>query len=141
MDIQHTNFPSSSIAKMQDMYPSSVSKNVKANTKLSFNDILTSKAAWDMQNGNVPKNNGTLKFSKHASSRLEERNIELSDSQLERLQEGTMKAEAKGINESLVIVDSLSFIVNVPNNTVITALSQSDSEDNIYTNIDGAVII
>ncbi|MBE5895046.1 MAG: flagellar protein [Lachnospiraceae bacterium] len=87
--------------------------------------------------------NGTeeLKFSKHASGRLQERNIELSTEQLERLQEGRAKAEAKGINESLVIVDRLAFIVNVPNNTVITAMEQSETEENIFTNIDGAVII
>jgi flagellar operon protein len=40
-----------------------------------------------------------------------------------------------------VIVDSLAFIVNVPNQTVVTAMDQSESIDNIFTNIDGAVII
>lgn len=82
-----------------------------------------------------------LKFSKHASMRLESRNIELSSEQKERLEYGTVKAKEKGIRESLVIVDSLAFIVNVPNKTVVTAMEQSESNDNIYTNIDGAVII
>ena len=45
------------------------------------------------------------------------------------------------MRESLVIVDSYSFIVNVPNKTVVTAMDQTESEDNVYTNIDGAVII
>lgn len=82
-----------------------------------------------------------VKFSKHAESRLNERNIELSESQLERLNSGAMKASKKGINESLVMVDSLAFIVNVPNKTVVTALDSSDSTDNVFTNIDGAVIM
>ena len=43
--------------------------------------------------------------------------------------------------ESLVIVDSLAFIVNVPNRTVVTAMDRTESDDNIYTNIDGAVIM
>lgn len=82
-----------------------------------------------------------LKFSKHASGRLEDRNISLSEEQLERLVSGTKKAGEKGIQESLVLVDQLAFIVNVKNNTVVTAMEQSESTDNIYTNIDGAVII
>ncbi len=49
--------------------------------------------------------------------------------------------ELKGIKESLVIVDELAFIVSISNNTVITAMSQKESEDTIFTNIDGAVII
>lgn len=36
------------------------------------------------------------------------------------------------------MVDDLAFIVNVKNNTVITAVG--DSTDSIFTNIDGAVI-
>lgn len=82
-----------------------------------------------------------LKFSKHATMRLEDRNINLSKEQSERLESGVQKASEKGIRESLVIVDSLAFIVNVPNKTVVTAMDQTESDDNIYTNIDGAVIM
>lgn len=96
---------------------------------VSFGDIFNEKA------------DSGIKFSKHASNRLSERNIDLTQSQLDRLMQGTKKAQDKGINESLVIVDQLAFIVSVPNNTVITAMDQTESDDNIYTNIDGAVII
>ena len=60
---------------------------------------------------------------------------------MERLQAGTLKAGAKGIKESLVIVDQLAFIVNVPNNTVVTAMRQAETDEKVFTNIDGAVII
>lgn len=82
-----------------------------------------------------------LKFSKHAGARLDERDIQLSDEQMKRLEEGTEKAISKGIRESLVIVDDISFIVNTKNRTVITAMDRNNNDDNIYTNIDGAVII
>lgn len=82
-----------------------------------------------------------LRFSKHAQGRLNDRNINLSEEQSERLESGVMKASEKGIRESLVIMDSLAFIVNVPNRTVVTAMDQSESKDNIFTNIDGAVIV
>ncbi len=83
---------------------------------------------------------GELKFSKHAVKRLDDRHIELSESQNKRLSEGVAKAEQKGINDSLVMLDSLAFIVNVPSQTVVTALDEQEAQDHIYTNIDGAVI-
>jgi len=101
---------------------------------VSFQEVLNQTAKEADQDGEV-------RFSKHAANRLAERGIELSDSQMERLQEGTLKAGAKGINESLVIVDQLAFIVNVPNHTVITAMKQTETVESIFTNIDGAVII
>lgn len=82
-----------------------------------------------------------LKFSKHADSRLAERNINLTANQLKRLEDGTEKARAKGIKESLVMVDQLAFIVNIKNRTVVTAMSQEESKEAIFTNIDGAVIV
>ena len=82
-----------------------------------------------------------LKFSKHAGERLEERNITLSIEQMKRLEEATVRADEKGIKESLMLMDNMAFIVNVKNSTVITATDQTDNKDNIFTNIDGAVIV
>lgn len=82
-----------------------------------------------------------LKFSKHAANRLVDRNITLSDSQMERLSDGAKKAGEKGIQDSLVIVDELAFIVNIPNKTVVTAMDQNETNENVFTNIDGAVIM
>jgi len=96
----------------------------------TFAEVLTQKKADEA----VPK------FSKHASNRLSERNIELSDNVMDRLSAGMQAAGQKGISESLVMVDQLAFIVNVKNQTVITALDGSDNEENVFTNIDGAVI-
>ena len=82
-----------------------------------------------------------IRFTKHADARLTQRDIRLTDDQMTRLEEGTKKASDKGIKESLVLVDDLAFIVNTDKKMVITAIDQNSSEDNIYTNIDGAVII
>ena len=70
-----------------------------------------------------------LKFSRHANERLSSRQIRLSEEQMLRLH--------NGIQESLIIVDDLAFIVNVKNNTVVTAMGENDSK--VFTNIDGAV--
>lgn len=99
---------------------------------LSFQEILQQKKLQDT---------GSLKFSKHALGRLNDRNIELSEGQLERLNEGAQRAEQKGIRDSLVIVDELAFIVNVPNQTVVTAMDSTETNNNVFTNINGAVIM
>ncbi len=98
-------------------------------SELSFQDIFQSTKEQTVD---------SLKFSKHANERLATRNINLSAEQMERLENGTTKAREKGIRESLVMVDDLAFIVNVKNNTVITAVG--DTAESIFTNIDGAVI-
>ncbi len=105
----------------------------KATGGVSFQDILAQKSL-DAALGT------SLKFSKHASNRLADRNIELTVDQMERLAEGAQKAGVKGIRDSLVMVDNLAFIVNVPNSTVVTAMDQNQADENIFTNIDGAVI-
>ncbi|SFP45977.1 flagellar operon protein [Butyrivibrio proteoclasticus] len=81
-----------------------------------------------------------LKFSKHAVNRLQNRNIVLSDEQMARLNMGKVEAGEKGIKDSLILVDELAFIVNIPNNTVVTAMDQTENKNNVFTNIDGAVI-
>ncbi len=134
MKIQNNQFPS--LEQIQDRFLNQgrqTAGELKQNG-LSFRDILSKKTE------SVP-NAGEVRFSKHAANRLADRNIELTKEQVERLNVGAAKAGAKGINESLVIVDSLAFIVNVPNQTVITAMDQADTDENVFTNIDGAVII
>ena len=81
-----------------------------------------------------------LKFSKHAAQRLSDRNIELSENQLNRLSVGMERAEKKGINDSLVMIDNLAFIVNTPSSTVVTAIDARESDNKVFSNIDGAVI-
>lgn len=82
-----------------------------------------------------------IKFSKHAEARLTDRNISLSREELLKMEDAVSKAENKGIRDSLVIMKDKAFIVNIPTKTVITAFDEQSCRDNIFTNIDGAVII
>lgn len=132
--MNRVNHPFTSIEQVTDRFL--IQKNPNSslnNAEISFEEILKQKQGVN--------ETGELKFSKHAAMRLENRNINLTDEQNNRLESGVQKASEKGINESLVIVDSLAFIVNIPNKTVVTAMEQSETADNIFTNIDGAVII
>lgn len=134
MKIQGNQFLS--IERLQDQYLNAAKKQAGTpkTDEPSFRDILNGKTQGIGTESEV-------RFSKHAANRLLDRNIELTKDQVERLNLGAAKAGAKGINESLVIVDSLAFIVNVPNQTVITAMDQTETDENVFTNIDGAVII
>jgi flagellar operon protein len=104
-------------------------------TDISFDDVLKQKQT------ELDGTDSSVKFSKHASMRLQSRNISLTDTQNARLQQGLEQASEKGIQDSLILIDSLAFIVNVPNRTVVTAMDQTETTNNIFTNIDGAVIM
>ena len=125
----------SSIEQVTGQYLGSKSKVQESqNQDVSFLDILN-RTADEIKN----QDGEELKFSKHAGERLADRDIILTNEQLARLEDGAHKAGAKGIKESLVLMDGMAFIINTKSNTVITAMNQSGAEENIYTNIYGAV--
>lgn len=125
-----------SIEQITDQYLNQTQNTKTAySTDISFEDMLRQKKSQAVMESSE------LKFSKHAVNRLNDRNILLTDSQNVRLENGVKQASEKGITESLVLIDSLAFIVNIPNKTVVTAMDQTETNSNIFTNIDGAVII
>lgn len=83
-----------------------------------------------------------VEFSKHAMQRVEERSIDLSaNDTLDRLNRGVELAAGKGSSETLVLVGRNAFVVSVKNNKVITTLSDSELNGNVFTNIDSTVIV
>jgi len=82
-----------------------------------------------------------LKFSGHASKRLEQRGIHFNNEQLVKLGSAIDKAAAKGSKESLVLMQDMALIVNVRNRTVVTAVDGGSMKDNVFTQIDSAVIV
>ena len=81
----------------------------------------------------------SVRFSKHANMRLSDRRITLTGEQISRVEVGLNKAHAKGIKDSLVLLDDVALVVNIKSKTVITALSSE--HDTVFSNIDGAVIV
>ena len=95
----------------------------------SFQDILNEQL------------NQRISFSKHANQRTEERNIQISESDLNRLEDACDRAQQKGIKDALIVMEDSAFIVNALNKTVITVVDKNEMKSNIFTNIDGAVFI
>lgn len=108
------------------------------------------KSAYSSQHGTsfeaifsqkIKEQQQSIEFSNHAIQRLEKRGIQLSGEDLNRLSSAVQKAKAKGANESLILMNDIAYIVNVPNQKVITAVDRSSMGDNVFTNIDSAVIV
>lgn len=82
-----------------------------------------------------------LSFSKHAANRVAQREIELSATGLERLNEGLQIARDKGLEDALILMDGSAFIISAKNGRVITALNGRELQGKVITNIDGTVIL
>jgi flagellar operon protein len=95
----------------------------------SFGDVLSAKLQ-----------SAPLRFSSHALQRIERRGITVDDATVARLDGALQRAAAKGSRDSLVLVDQTAFVVSVPNRTVITAVDQEHMREQVFTNIDSAVI-
>lgn len=98
-------------------------------TDVSFKDLL------DQQIKN------TVTFTKHASIRKEQRNIEVTDSDLEKLGDACDKAQEKGIGNALIMMDNSAFIVNAADKRVITVMDKNEMKNKLFNDIDGAVFI
>ncbi|MDW2798143.1 TIGR02530 family flagellar biosynthesis protein [Clostridium boliviensis] len=96
----------------------------------SFSDVLNSRIGEEK-----------LHFSKHATERVNQRGIDVTPSFLDDLQSAVEKARLKGAKDVVIISERGAFIVNVPNNTVVTTMSGNEMKENIFTNIDSAVLL
>lgn len=84
---------------------------------------------------------GEVKFSNHAQQRLKSRNIQLDSGDMQKLQGAVEKAREKGSRESLILMNDLALVVSIKNNTVITAVDGDSIKENVFTNIDSAVVV
>ena len=82
-----------------------------------------------------------LKVSKHATARLTERNITITEAEWAHVTDKVNEAKAKGIRDSLVLMDQAALIVSAKNSTVITAMDRTEAKDQLFTNIDGTIIL
>ena len=81
-----------------------------------------------------------LRFSQHAQSRMESRGIQLAPEQMARVEQAVAQLDAKGGRDSLVLIDQTAMVVSVKNHTVVTVVDQNSLKDNVFTNIDSAII-
>lgn len=90
---------------------------------------------------NLAQASGSLRFSAHATRRLESRNIRISAEEMVCVEAAAERAAEKGSRDALLMMDDLGLIVNITNRTVLTALDLGRLEDGVVTNIDSTVMV
>ncbi|NLV89707.1 MAG: flagellar protein [Tissierellia bacterium] len=108
---------------------SKVKNNIKRDK--NFEEILES----------IQNRDSEIKFSKHAVERLSNRNMNLNLEEIKRLKNAFQMAESKGVKDALIIMDDKAFIASINNKVIVTTMNKEQLKDNVFTNIDGAVII
>ncbi len=103
----------------------------KAQAGINFADILQKSV----------EQNSSVQFSAHAVKRLEERSLQISPNEIERLNNGVKEVNAKGAKNSLIMVDDTAFVVSVRNKMVITAIDKTQTASNVFTNIDSVAFV
>lgn len=82
-----------------------------------------------------------VKVSKHAKTRLMERDIHITSDKWQVIGEKMNEAKLKGITDALIVLDEATLVVSTKNNTVITALPREDANEKIFTNINGTILL
>lgn len=82
-----------------------------------------------------------LKISRHASERMQERNIKISKDEWQHVTSKVLEARDKGVKQPLVLLDQAALIVSAKNATVITAMDRQEAKSQLFTNIDGTIVL
>ncbi|MEC5422688.1 TIGR02530 family flagellar biosynthesis protein [Virgibacillus sp. C22-A2] len=105
-----------------------VNKPKSNQNTVNFKDVL------------IAENQG-LKISKHATQRLNERNITINETQWQTIETKMNEAKQKGITDSLVVMNDAALLISAKNNTVVTAMNREEATSRIFTNINGTILI
>jgi flagellar operon protein len=109
-------------------------------------DLRTSRASQTPPSGSSfadalrTARDNPLKFSAHAQTRIQSRHIALGPLEMHRIEGAVDRAASKGSRESLVMLDQTALVISVANRTVITVVDKDNLKQNVFTNIDSAVI-
>ncbi|MFZ4713863.1 MAG: TIGR02530 family flagellar biosynthesis protein [Bacteriovoracaceae bacterium] len=111
------------------------SENVKSKTTTEKSDF---EKAMEQTN---TQDEGSLKFSSHAMKRLNDRSIKMDSDEFLKLRDALGKLKTKGGKDSLVLTSKGAYIMDVPNNTIVTAMDKSKLGENVFTKIDSTLIL
>lgn len=121
--------------------PRTPAAGVTASPGPSFGQVLSERLTSGAEPLSAMAARANVKFSGHAQARLASRRITLSGDDVARLGSAMTQAAAKGAKDSLMLMDKTAFVVSVANRTIITAVAQDALKENIFTNIDSAMIL
>jgi flagellar operon protein len=82
-----------------------------------------------------------VKMSRHARERVQSRQIDLNSADVGRISDAIDALRGKGGKISLLLMGDTTFVTNVKNRTVITAVDRYGEADKVFTQIDSAAVI
>lgn len=85
--------------------------------------------------------NEKLIISKHAKERLEQRGITINGDKWATIESKVQEAKKMGVKEALVLLKDAALIISAKNQTVITAMDRTEAESQIFTNINGTIVM
>ncbi len=105
-----------------------------------FKGLLDSTVGQQTNPEATPASKGIL-LSTHAMRRLQERNISIDKEEYTKLQTAMDRLKLKGGQDSLVITGKAAYIVDVPKNTIVTAIDKDSIGENVFTKIDSTILM
>ncbi|WP_419392477.1 TIGR02530 family flagellar biosynthesis protein [Cytobacillus praedii] len=117
------------------------SKAVSRPKATSVNHTLQSNNKFTVHFQHALQSDNKLTVSKHAQERLLQRGIHINEARWNQIEEKVQEAKNKGVKESLVLLKDAALIVSAKNNTVITAMDREEARTQIFTNINGTILL
>ncbi len=128
-----TTIPSNKTVEKSKLNPGETSE-----FKNLLDSTLDQNQEQDSVLNSVPKG---IKLSTHAMRRLQERNMSLDREEYQKLQTAIDRLKTKGGQDSLVITGKGAYIVDVPKNTIVTAIDKESIGENVFTKIDSTILM
>lgn len=130
------------ISDYQVYRPTTLNKAVQPKVKSTSQSVSKGSSFLNqLQNQLHPGTSQDLKISKHAEQRMQERQITLSPERLATINQKLTEAKSMGVTDSLVLTDKEAFVCSATNKTVITAMNRDEAAKQIFTNINGTIIL
>lgn len=127
-------------ANFHQFQPTPIGKNTNARQIKPNTHFQTGKFAIELQK-TITQSSNSLSISKHAQTRMQQRNIHIDAEMWTKVQEKVNEAKQMGVKDSLVLLDNAALIVSAKNNVVVTAMEREEARSQIFTNINGTIIM
>lgn len=122
------------VSKLPEQKKVDVSNKLDVNNPGEFQKILKEKVE-------IPAKDHGINLSTHAAKRLNERNLNMDSEEYFKIKSGIDKLKSKGGQDSLIITGKAAYIVDVNNNTIVTAIDKNSLAENVFTKIDSTLIL
>jgi flagellar operon protein len=131
------------VTKLPSQKSVDTANKLNPNEKSEFKNLLDTtldQSAVAQQDVAFPAQKG-IHLSTHALKRLQERNLTLDKEEYAKLQTAMDRLKLKGGQDSLVITDKAAYILDVPKNTIVTAIDKASIGENVFTKIDSTILM